>query len=242
MKYERIPSGTVLCHQGEQADRFYVIVTGQCGVTVWRDNIFDKVIENTKTGISKEYNFERKYDKISPIRPRKPLPSLGFANFKSVERQASLTKRLMELHGKIPTANTSAASRETIRVGTLKALECFGENALLGKSGLGQKRAATVTTEGDTPVQVLSISNEDFFTLVNQGILDGTRVLRLLREENEKRLVHTDSHHNLGAFKMVNCYLCNKWRHVDQTIYDSTINDKFMCRMVGEKCATGVLM
>ena len=36
MKYERFLPGTVLCRQGDVADRFFVIVTGQCSDCVER--------------------------------------------------------------------------------------------------------------------------------------------------------------------------------------------------------------
>ena len=86
---------------------------------------------------------------------------LGFQKFKSAEHQASLIKQLSDLHGK-PSQNVRP--RATIRVGTLEALEYFGESALLGTAGEGKKRAATVTTEGSVNVQLLSISMLTYLT------------------------------------------------------------------------------
>ena len=248
MKYERFPPGTVLCQQGDQADRFYVIVTGQCGVTVWRDDILGPKAKKERSrgggGSSKDNSKGNKKEDTVPSATspkKKALPGLGFSNFNSAERRDSLTKQLLQLHGKVPQA---VVPRATIRVGTLEALEYFGESALLGKAGVGKTRAATVTTEGDANVQVLSISNEDFLSLVDQGFLNGTEFLRTLQAENKKRIARTSSanfassrRHNDGTFKMVKCDICDKWRHVEE-IFDG----KFTCRMIGERCATGVLL
>ena len=90
-------------------------------------------------------------------------------------------------------------------------------------------------------VQLLSISNDDFLSLVDEGVLDGTKFLRTVQAENKKRIARTNSmgsrFHDDGTFKMVKCEICDKWRHVDEIV-----DGKFTCQMIGETCATGVLL
>jgi CRP-like cAMP-binding protein len=254
MKYERFQPGDVLCEQGDRADRFYVIVMGQCGVTVVREDI----VKLAKPG--------------GAAAKTEGIPALGFHRYTKKERTQAkakqeekarnearvrsglvdgekskrdrLAKQLQALNhsGKVVPRPAETRKKDTVRVGTLKALEVFGESALLPAGADNAKtRAATVTAEGDVAVQVLSISSKGFNELVDTGLLDGTQILKRLKAEATKREVLTRTRsrraRDNSQFVMVKCDLCDKWRHVEEQIDGS-----FTCGDIGERCATGVML
>ena len=75
------------------------------------------------------------------------------------------------------------------RVGTLHALDFFGENALLDYKNDNRTRNATVTSENNT-VQLLSLSTEDFIDLFNSKILDEKVIERMQTATIKRNIIN----------------------------------------------------
>jgi CRP-like cAMP-binding protein len=271
MTYDRFQPGDVLCNQGDVADRFFVIVTGQCGVTVLREDIMKMANSGNDDKATNDAATKSQVGASTSSSAGAAIPALGFHRFTKKERvqvkakmerkarnheriraglvvrennnRDRLARQPHDLHDKVVPQPAKTPKEDTIRVGTLKALEVFGESALL-PADLGKDvktRAATVTAEGDATVQVLSISSKGFSELVDGGVLDGTRILKMLQAEAAKRekLTRTRSRRSQenSQFVMVKCDLCDKWRHVEELV-----DGRFTCADIGEHCATGVLL
>jgi CRP-like cAMP-binding protein len=71
------------------------------------------------------------------------------------------------------------------RVGTLHALDFFGENALLDYNNVDRQRNATVTSENNT-IQLLSLSTKSFIDLFDAGTVD-KKVIERMQQATIKR-------------------------------------------------------
>lgn len=264
MEYRRFEPGTDLCRQGELADRFYVIVSGQCAVSVAKEGVVAsaksrlnaKDEPHESEGSVKPSLAFKTYSKsnVTKVKPEEGADSgaepssLNVLSSVEATRRDSIANRLKFLTKKVTPKPASFATEKEkkglkmIRVGTLKDLDVFGESALLPSNVQGKKmRAATVTAEGSVPVQVLSISSGAFSHLVTSGVLDGTEILDMLTEESRKRnamnKMASSRIQNDNGFITVKCDVCETWRHVEEVI-----DGRFVCADIGEHCVTGIML
>ncbi len=203
MQYRKFPRGTVLCKQGDLAREFFIVVSGECAVTVERSRL-----RNNKTlrspsasaaaaaaaaaeagaAAAAAESAETKADVAgkdgdagsnSPPSPKllKP-PNLGFkwvAQVSKAKKQAML-------------------ALEPVRVATIKPLGFFGEAALLksvagregGLSALSVLRSATVTVDSEW-AQVLSLRSDQFLRLLENDVIDN-QIVNDIRAINKSRL------------------------------------------------------
>ena len=92
-----------------------------------------------------------------------------------------------------------ATGKNVFRVGTLKALDMMGENALIGganteKDGANETaqkriRSATVVAEGGA-VQILGLHREDFYKLCKNGIIDQDVLQRVKSVQVEREKIN----------------------------------------------------
>ena len=111
------------------------------------------------------------------------------ANHSVVEQNAIADRFFVVVSGQcrveVRATDTDESCLPAKRVGTLHALDFFGENALLDHQNSNRARNATVIAEIGV-VQLLSLSTLDFVELFEAGILDSTVVDRM-REATRKR-------------------------------------------------------
>ena len=148
MSFSKYPKGTTIVRQGEIADRFFVLTRGVASAWVARarGGGTEKVGE-------------------APVAASSPAASSPAASLPA-------SAEIEGTNGK----NQTEASRDLIQVGTLQAISCFGESAILGYQGsMGSIvalppqsppiRSATVIVESDS-ASLLILSAGHFNSVV----------------------------------------------------------------------------
>jgi CRP-like cAMP-binding protein len=241
--------------ENDVADKFYIIVTGNCVVT---RTVTDRRENNgSKDGSKQSAKSTGSDNQAEHCSTRSLRPNLagklglGFAEIRAMgaeEKDAMWAEQRVEQV-----------------LGRLNPLDFFGESALSSEEE--KVRKATVRAGTAAPVQVLTLSSKAFERLLANGVLNQQVVAAVEAEKHRRQLVNdtrsspmkaaalvvsmpmeaqtrsrrsqdnSQTNKEYSQFVMVKCDLCDKWRHVEEQIDGS-----FTCSDIGEQCALGVML